>query len=196
MPAAERGFTLIELVVALTLLALLTTALTAALRIETERLDRRSDRLERSAELAAACAFLRELIAEARPIAPMDRVERAIVFDGHDDHLEFLAPAPATAAPGGLYLFSVERVDGRLQLRSRLFDGVLRAADGAPTLLVDGVREAHFAYLGADWTTDWVDRPRLPLLVRLDIALADGEPAPALLAAPRLAAPRFAVTGR
>jgi general secretion pathway protein J len=205
-PAARSaGFTLVELLVAVTLLALLSVVLFGGLRFGLRATETGTARLDWSAEIAAAAGFLRNEIADAQPLQKTG-VDggKVMAFDGDGGSIEFVASPPSPMAAGGwhvLHLF-LERgpKGGRLVVTARLVrgenDGDTSVATVARAVLLDGVSSVDIAYFGAyvqgdqpAWHDRWQDEPQLPALVRLRLGFADGRKAPALLIAVRAAAP-------
>lgn len=184
----QSGFTLVELLVALTLLALISVMLVGTLRFAHtawERADAATDRLQRT-ELAMN--VMRRLLQQAYPLA-VAGVNRphAVAFSGNADGVLFLAPPAAVLSLGGLQLnwLSIEHdgTDARLVLRWRPFDRASEtwppqtsAGDFAEVVLADHVEGARLAYFAPDpdapqtppwWHSDWNDAAQLPDLVRL-----------------------------
>jgi general secretion pathway protein J len=192
----EGGFTLLELLIAVALLGLLTTILAAGLRLQTQYIERGSERLERGAQLPAVHAFLRSQLGKAQPVVPIGSADRTILFEGRPGAVAFVAPAPASMAGGGLELFSVGFAEGRVVVRWREFAGTLvsETQPGGETVLLDGVARARFRYFGTvppedapKWHETWRGMPHLPALIRLELAFSDGEEMPVFAVAPRLA---------
>ncbi|HLG90394.1 MAG TPA: prepilin-type N-terminal cleavage/methylation domain-containing protein [Alphaproteobacteria bacterium] len=205
MPPRRRsqGFTLVELLIAITLFALLSTLLFGSLRFGTRATDSGTARMERTAELATATNFLRNQLSDAQPLPMSDGGNQSVAFDGEPDSLEFVGLPPAYLAPGGWHVLQlVTEKQGRrsrLMLRMRLIftDGRSAAvSDARSSVLLDHVKMVEFAYFGAleneekpEWHERWQGAPHLPRLVRLRITFADGEEAPDLIIALRPAPP-------
>jgi general secretion pathway protein J len=196
---SQSGFTLLELLIAITLLSLLTTMLFAGLRLGTRHVERQSTRLERSAQIPAVQSFLRTQLANAQPLLlDQTSARKAILFDGRPDGLDFVGVAPESVTIGGLQLFSIEVNPGaasQLRVRWRLFGvpevGVGRGAH--ETVLLDGVARLAFHYYGIvplgkepAWHQAWQEIEYLPSLIRLELVFQDGERMPALTVAARL----------
>jgi general secretion pathway protein J len=190
------GFTLLELLIAIVLMALLTTILLAAFRFEARQLDRQATRLNQSAEVPVAYSFLRAHLADARPLLPVNSRGVSIAFDGSSTRISFLGAAPESAPQGGLYLFTIDVVAAHLRAGWQRFEGLLPAAEegAGEVVLLDRVRRAKVSYFGSSepgaspqWRSEWRDLPYLPALVRLELDFVDGERPPALVVAPRLA---------
>jgi general secretion pathway protein J len=203
----SAGFTLVELLVALTLFALLSVALFGSLRFGLRATAAGTARLDWSAEIAAASGFLRNEIADAQPLQKTDADGgKVMAFDGDGGSIEFVASPPSPLAEGGwhvLHLF-LERgpKGGRLVVTARLVhsddsdSGDTSVATVARSVLLDGVSAIDIAYFGAyaegdqpEWHDRWEDEAQLPALVRLRLRFADGREAPALLIAVRAAVP-------
>lgn len=189
------GFTLLEMLVSLVLLALLSTVLLEGVRFATRTLERQLAGFERAGALPPAYGFLRTSLAGARPIVPVNGETDAVAFDGRSDSIAFVSAAPRGAVRGGLYLFTVDVASDRLRARWRLFNGLLPGAeeDAGEAMLLDRVGRIDIAYFGgrpgdADvaWRDQWRGVPYLPLAVRFGIELENGGTAPALVVAPRL----------
>ena len=197
--AGAAGFTLIEILTALTLVGLLATLVFGGVRLAARAWERADARAEDAADRWAVENVLRDAITAAYPaFASADLDDRGIVFDGEAHSLVVLAPLPRAVAAGVLaqmrfYLRGGEPSKAlvmawRLDLRSSDGGGALPET---PIVLLDRVRRIDFAYFGVDeagdapaWQGSWADRTALPQLVRIHLERSD----PALPAWPDLVA--------
>jgi general secretion pathway protein J len=178
----EAGFSLIELIVSLTLLAMILMVLPGAFRTghrgwETAAL------IEQRAASDASLEFLRHRLAEASPRFETDESGRAgISFSGRPDQMTFVAPASSGPAGGGLYRFTVKAVPSA---RSGASDLVVvmqpfrpnDSGGGASNYehrLASGVAAFGLRYFGSPvagdapvWSDAWARTDRLPDLVEL-----------------------------
>jgi general secretion pathway protein J len=197
---SQRGFTLLELLISVALLALLTTFLFEGLRLVTHGLGPQSDRLDRASRIAVAQNFLRAQLADARPVLERASGWKSIEFDGRPDGIDFVSIAPESVSLAGLEALSVVfdktgARGGELLLRWRRYEGTppTIASDVRNSRLLENVRSAEFAYFGVAspnqppaWHAAWQNMTYLPSLVRLSLEFSDAQRMPELVIALRL----------
>ena len=195
MKRAESGFTLLELLVSITIFALLMVVLFEALQLGTRQTGRLTGQVDRSTQVALVQNFLRAQLGAAQPLVSSAGDSKKVEFDGHEHGVDFVAVAPQSLPAGGLQVLSVAAQNGQLVLGWRPLreDPDATATARAPTVLLDHVRTARFVYYGPPtpiddpyWQTTWQDMGYLPLLVRLSVTFADGTQMPDLAVALRL----------
>lgn len=184
----ERGFTLMEVVIALVSLALLMSLAYGAFRTTAASVERGEALIDRTERMRVAQQFLRRQLSFAMPMM-FERVdlgaEENKVFEGDGETLRFVAPMPGYLARGGAHVQTLSlRSDGdglRLEFEHVLlngFDPLDTAPRDArePVVLLQGASDARFEYRGLDeegmlgeWLSSWEDRARLPLMVRLSV---------------------------
>ena len=189
------GFTLLEVLVALSLLLLLGVLLGQGLRLGAAALQRTERAAEALEELRLTQAYLRRQIESAMPLAIPGSRQRLLLFAGEANAVTFIALPPA-ALGNGLHVLRLEVSDGALSLHWRPLQGEPPSLDLARAerrLLLADVHEADFSYLDvgengqAVWRSEWRQRERLPALVRLRLQRAQ-RPWPELLVQPMLQA--------
>ena len=198
--AADEGFTLVELLIAVTLLALLAVVLFGGLRFGTKATAAIDRRVDHAAQLGALYDFMKNEVADAENLVGARRAAPTI-FDGYRHALGFTAVPPAYLSPGGFQRLRIYLAPGprfhRLLVSWRPVQRGFAPAHIAapqPSVLLDNVETVAFAYYGATgpkeapaWHMNWSGRA-LPQLVRLRVTFADGETAPDMIIALRLAA--------
>jgi general secretion pathway protein J len=208
--AREQGFTLVELLVALTLFGVLMTMLFMEFRLGIRSAEKATEVIDKSSTLPILHDFLRAQLAAAQPIVKDGSSEKILWFDGQSEKVDFIGMPPnalsGVLSGGGLQRFSIEllKVSGgprdagrHLVLRRRLYQGKQFKAEGdydEPIVLLAGVASLQLAYFGAAeparapvWQNTWREMARLPSLIRLRLVLADGRHTPELVVALRLA---------
>lgn len=180
----EQGLTLIELLLALALLAVLTGFLAGGLSM-----GRRAFEIDRasgvSGETDAAIQALSSLIASALPIpASTANPKSGIVFDGRQATLSFIGLSEGRALRGGPHMIRLRRsgIDLVVDVVGSTPEAAGDAAGPAPTRVValSGVRDIRFSYFGSAspaappaWQPQWFRAERLPDLVSIQIDFED-----------------------
>ncbi|MDQ6621754.1 MAG: prepilin-type N-terminal cleavage/methylation domain-containing protein [Pseudomonadota bacterium] len=199
------GFTLIEVLVALTLFALLAGILAGSLRLVGRSWQGGETKVAQVDEMRQTQSFLRAQIVSALPKRMPKAVDTPLLFSGKQDELQYVAPLPERVVEGGTMFFRVGLVkDGErsLLVLDRMFiepdlTQLPEFNDPQRTVLADHVLEIKFGYFGRDvaasdaetptWRDHWDDPQRMPILIRLDVR-PDNAPAwPTLVAEPRRA---------
>lgn len=203
-----RGFSLLETLAALALLALLLLGVTAALHTISGATRAGMARTERLDEVRAAQAYLRRALTGAMPYPWSLTEKRApVVFRGASDQLAFVAPGPGYLEDQGLQLqtlkFSGAKEDLRLEVAFAplALRGAPPITPDGPELLIDHVISGHFVYSGMDdnghmvtWQSSWPYLGRMPTMVGVELVLKGGVHWP-VLAVPLRMDPE-AVNGR
>jgi general secretion pathway protein J len=203
--ARAGGFTLLELVIALMLLALMAGVLYGALGFAGRSWEGGEAKAEATAGMRLSHGFLRTQLEAQHPLRMRKIPDYPLLFTGTREELRFAAPLPARITGGGIWYYRVlvksENEQSRLVLERVLPDvdaAALPEFDKTErSILADDIKELRIGYFGYDalaarttaptWRERWDDPNRLPLLIRLDVVPKVGAPWPTLLVAPRQA---------
>ena len=192
------GFTLIEIVVAMVLLATTMLLLYSGLSFALRSWDAGDVNGRRTAERRLGENFLRRELTELFPMRWKDATQLKMAFEGGAARLRFVSSRPAGLQMGGLALVSVEVEEDRekhtrdLVMYRAMPDD--EAKDFAPLeraerhLLLAGIDQVKFAYFGTEnefnepkWHDSWDFPGRIPEMVRMRLRAADGENLPELV---------------
>ena len=180
-----RGFTLLELLISLTLMGLVSLGVYGALGFGAEALERGAARSIENQRVRAALALIVRKLKSAYPLMlPVDG-ERLVYFFGDEEELRFVASADRPEI-GGLEKVSyfIKEEDGRRGLWMRISAPTLPAdlveeREGSLSLeaeVLSDVDELVWEYFGQrrdedeeDWHEHWSgeEEPQLPQAVRL-----------------------------
>jgi general secretion pathway protein J len=199
----HSGFTLIEILLATSLLAAGLALAFATLRAATATATRGESLAQRSERMRAVEGFLRARLVAARPVAFDIDEDSGLArrFSGDAKQLAFVADLPDYLGRGGPYLhrFTIAGDPGqrRLEVAFELVQGgavVDTPEPIAPERLVDGMGDIRFRYRGLDasqrpgeWQSTWDVPEALPLQVEIRIRDAGGRDWPPLVVALPLA---------
>jgi len=179
----QRGFTLLELLIALVIVSLVMTAAFGALRLGSRSWESGLERADSVEEMQAFAEFLRRQLAQTVAVAWHDEAGTRIAFAGESQKLRFVAPAPFDSGRVGLLTYALtidrEAEGSRLQLAYKPFDPGA-ATLGRPPDVADIITNTSFAtsslnYYGAidsdsraSWHREWPASAELyPRLVRI-----------------------------
>jgi len=205
MSNRARGFTLLELVVALTLLALMASVLYGALDYAGRSWQGGEAKVEGTAAMRLSHGFLRTQLESQHPLRMRKMIDFPLLFTGSRDELRFAAALPARITGGGIWYYRLSVKDENDE-RRLVLERVLPDVDAASipgfdkteqSILADDIKELRLGYLGYDtlaarttaptWRERWDDPHRLPLMIRIDVVPKSGPAWPSLLVAPRQA---------
>lgn len=182
------GFTLVELLLALTLMSMLLALAYGGLRAATRAADRGQTILEDSSRIRMAHQFVHRQLNQVLPLAfeqTEDGAERT-VFMGATDRIRFVAPMPGYLGFGGPQVQELAIVRGEEHLELVLSHALLQGFEEGllyerpPILLLEDIEAASFSFLGLDeegelagWTSTWETPGVLPESIALDIEFID-----------------------
>jgi len=181
VPSLQSGFTLLEILLALVLMAMTMVGVWGALRTGT-KLTRSADAAsQRSDRVRAVQAFLRNYLGGAQPQAFVPAKDQsARMFRGDPLVLTYVAPMPAQLGDGGLFVQTLQFVRGQgrndytLQLIYAPLSSDTVSPASKPEVLLQQVSNGGFEYLvagqgnqPAKWQRIWHSTNGLPLAVHI-----------------------------
>ena len=199
----EDGFTLVELTVALVLMAGMASILFGSLSLAARSWDGGEAKVLQVSDMRATQTYLRAQISAQYPQRLWKAVGLPLLFAGEPEEMRYAAVLPERVAAGGVYYFrlAVVRTGEKSQLVQERTVPDLTALqepefrDAERSVLADSIAELRIGYFGRDagasdadaptWRDRWEDPQRLPLLVRLDVKPVKGAAWPTLVVEPR-----------
>lgn len=178
----RAGFTLVELLVSMVVLALVAVTMTAGLRFTIRAFERTDSRRTALEELTLGFSVLRGQLERAEPLMQKVNNESRVLFDGTADRVRFVNVEPPYLS-GRPYLLLEYAIAGgpgdyRIELRRTALDpakpdlGAVAEAESRVILRVPQL--LRFTYWGQarrddrqQWYAAWTRRTQLPVAVRL-----------------------------
>lgn len=197
----NRGFTLIEVLLGTSLLAVMLLLMFASLRICIQNWDAGEKKISQVNQMAVVQRFFNTYLQGIRPLEDSFSDEEPMFsFQGSENQLQFVTAMPASAGRMGLQSFVIGLQPGG---RKAGKDMVVSITPFFPLLegkqwkqeqvvAMEGVENVRFSYFGAEeideqpeWKDQWLEMETLPLLIAVMIEMTDGEVLPQIVVAPR-----------
>jgi general secretion pathway protein J len=187
----QRGFTLLEMIIGITLLGLVLVLLYGGLRLGARGWDAGDKAIEANSRQVLVAEFLRRQLSLIYPMRwrKADGVS-VLAFSGEPHSISFAGPLPARHGQAGVHIFTLDTFQedgsGTLRLRWRFPDRDLNAFEFSEekdrSLLAAGVTSLDIEYFGAEqlgadaaWHESWHAETQLPERVRVKLALKGAE---------------------
>ena len=182
------GFTLVEILLALSLMSMLLALAYGGLRASTRAADKGQTVLEDSSRIRMAHQFVHKRLNQAIPLAYAESEDGTLrtVFEGQAGKIRYVAPMPGYLGFGGPQVQELELVPSdkgqALVLSHALLQGFqeenlyLRP----PIVLVDNIASGEFSFLGRDengelttWLSTWDDIGSMPESISLEVEFSE-----------------------
>jgi general secretion pathway protein J len=186
---ASKGFTLIEVLIAMTLLSIMMVLLFTSLKICADSWEKGESKITDVNEIAVVYNFFQRDLSVAKPLwndLPAEE-EKTFSFQGGTQSLQFVSAFPASAGRSGLQLFSLNLLE---EDNERIINVTIvpfvPMTEGAKwhkeeVTLIKHVSDFTLAYFGSadgvsegTWTEEWLNKEVLPRLVKISIKLENG----------------------
>ena len=199
MRRLQRGFTVVEMLVAIAVAGLLVSLVYGAIRVGQRSVSAVDSRVQQSELMRIGWQFIHHAIAHAGPAVDPARPETRTGFEGTSDQLVFVADMPSYVGIEGPARITLGRFAkaGAAQLlltRGRLDEESTPRGEAEleQAVLVDQLDELRIEYFGQlergvapSWQSNWDHARWLPNLIRIQIRPAGAPAWPLLTAAPR-----------
>ncbi|MDX9669576.1 MULTISPECIES: prepilin-type N-terminal cleavage/methylation domain-containing protein [unclassified Pseudomonas] len=181
MNSKARGFTLLEVMITMSLMGLLMVLIASTLTLSNRTLSISEYYSTRLSEIRSAQSFIRKSLQQSLPIVFLrDGKNTDWIFDGERQQLRFVAPMPPPLL-GGVKIHSIELADNdeassnlQVSFRQTPTQGV--NAWGEPQILLQNVQNLRISYRGLDnnqrvtnWLENWPWPERLPQYIKVDL---------------------------
>jgi general secretion pathway protein J len=183
---SHTGFTLLEVLLAMSLLSIMVVLLFSSLRTGAQSWQRGEVKIAQVNEKAVVYQFFKRHIPTIKPLwDDFSDDEKVFAFQGTKKSMRFVSVFPASAARKGFQLFTVEmdKVD-RQTILVKVAPFYLQQDDQPweqeEVILLENVDEFQFAYFdkGEDndeavWMESWQEKEYLPALIKIRVSLTD-----------------------
>ncbi len=201
----QKGFTLLELLISITLLGMILVLLFGGLRLGVRSWDAVQQQVDNLNTVRSVESFLRREMTQIQPYRWKAGIGQRLAFLGERNKVNFVAPLPARIGGGGLYAISLE-IESNAQGKRLIwrhvplsplvedFASVSQAPEiilaGAELNAVDDIWLTYFGRVNDSAAPAWLDRwesdTRLPMLIKVRVRFASGSEWPDFVVAPLL----------
>ena len=181
----SEGFTLIEVLIAMTLLGIMVVLLFSSMKICADSWEKGEDKITEVNDVAVVYQFFQHHLSTAKPLwddfSDEDKI-KVFAFQGKKQELQFVSSFPASARKSGLQLFSLKLInDGNEQVIQVSITPFFPSAEGEEwrkeeVTLLRHVRNFSLSYFGSDdyqnegiWQEDWLLKESQHRLVKIKI---------------------------
>ena len=180
-----RGFTLIEMLLAVTLMAAILALVYGGMRATTRATLRGEQLIAATQSMRMTHGFISRQIHQMLPLHWEGEAEDVIMFEGDTDSITWIGPMPGYLGFGGPQLQRLEVSGGEngqeLHFRHAILSQGQADLDAQdPIVLLDEISELQFEFLKADeeeetntWQDNWDEPGHLPKAVRLSLDFND-----------------------
>ncbi len=194
------GFTLIEVMIAMTLLSIMVALLFGSLKTSAESWNKGETKIAEVNEKAVVYQFFKRHLPSIRPLwDDFSDEERNFSFQGESQKLQFVSVFPASAGRKGFQLFEIvfDDNDGQVKVLLTPFYPAIdeQQWEEEEVILLDHVEEFKISYFGKDlmesdgmWVDSWSEKENLPSLIKIEIKLDQPSFWPEMIFALKLAA--------
>jgi len=184
----EDGFTLLEMLIAVSLMALIGIYLSSAIS-SGRRVWEMHDRIEDASSVVTVRDFLRRQLQQVWPAFELTETgEHRLVFSGQPYRIEFVSPMSDGTNWSGLYRIGIYKETDTDRAAIRIVGDLFRpngagSAAAFDRNLLDSIESLEFSYFGspnpldeAAWYDQWNAEFGLPRLIRVRVRLPPDSP--------------------
>jgi general secretion pathway protein J len=191
----RSGFTLLEVLIATSILGILLVLLFASLRICIRSWEAGEEHIKSVSDMSVIQNFFRSHLSAALFLSSYNDEDPVVFFQGRKDSIQFVSVLPASAGRKGPHLFKIELEDKYEVSLNATLSPFFPAIDDTDDLqdkitILSNLKNFEIAYWGvkeqgdeADWHSEWEDVTVLPKMVKIDIELENQKPWPTLIVA-------------
>lgn len=186
----HKGFTLLEILIAMALLSIMMGLLFTSMRTSVESWHIAENKVDQTNKKAIFYQFFKQHLINAKPVFEINSEDRnkndltdikKIVFQGDSTHIRFVSALPAASIRKGEQIFNVglnSRIPNTITVELTPYRQKQNIVD--ESLLLDHVKQLEFSYFGKIdenfdmiWESEWNSMEEQPRLVRIRVILDD-----------------------
>ena len=187
---AQSGFTLLEIIVVMTMLSLIMVMVYEGIQISRKMSEKGLKRIDATNEIRVVQELVRRQISRILPMAFKEEDGTFVIFEGDADHIMYVSPMPGYLGNGGPHVQLIEIVNEKggkiLQFSHWLMNDSLEVdsfedSEQEPVVLLANIKNAEFSFVKlneegelGEWEYEWEEMSNTPLMIRLDVEMEEG----------------------
>lgn len=184
-----QGFSLLELLIAITIMGFILTLLFSGFSLASRSWDQAEHYIDENSQIQTGLRFIRRLVTQAYPHRWKNTTTQSIAFAGTQNNLQFVAELPTHLGGGLQQIFlDVEEEEGKSRLILRYLPLDRSAPEfektiaTKPYVVVSDAQKITFMYFGQEstntgvladtppsWVTQWDNPVVLPAMIRIRV---------------------------
>jgi len=179
----HTGFTLIEVIIAMTLLSLILVLLFSTIFTANKSWQSTERKIAHNDETRIVAQFIQRQVTQMTPLLWFDNKKRKLIFSGKNNEISFTTTLPAHRGGGGVQLVTlkINNTDdmNHLDLYYSHASGDVFPIENdnfEQVTLLEDIEDIEFAYFGREkadqtpqWQDEWQNDQFLPLLISIKI---------------------------
>ena len=193
----QAGFTLLEMLIGMSLLSVMMVLLFGSLRVCVQNWEAGENKIAQVSQAAIIQHFFINHLQNLLPLQDNFSEPKQFSFQGDTSSLQFVSSMPASAGRLGLQLFTIAQDSAKAGTISVSMQPFFPVTDGSDwkteqVVILKDVKSLTFAYFAADplvlndpptWQSTWLEKTQTPLLVKVMIEFLNGTHWPELVVA-------------
>ncbi|CAG1023405.1 hypothetical protein DOJK_02300 [Patescibacteria group bacterium] len=181
----NQGFTLLEVIISLTLLSLIMGLLFASISIGANSWQKGETKLAEINQIATAYHSLQTYLTTALPLTnerlkQTGEINPPLAFQGNQHTIQFVSNTRM-----GLQLFKLKKQQDKIKINVRPFFFTPKNSNTDNIVLLQGVSDLNIQYFGttdalkpASWHKEWLKQTKQPIALKISIQLTNGKQLP------------------
>lgn len=184
----NSGFTLIEVIIAMSLLSLILILLFSTIFTTNKHWHLTEKKITQNEELRLVSFFIQKQLSQNIPLMWLNKTEQKLIFEGKSNELRFTSTLPAHRGGGGIKILllktNLSEDQNHLDLYYQQANPDVSPFDTTnkpeQVTLLDNVKRIELSYYGQEeineepvWKDEWQNDTFLPLLISLKIFTTD-----------------------
>jgi len=194
VPAKQNGFTLLELLVSLTLFSIISIGLYSGLSLAIKSISGGERHTKEVRHVIAIQRFLRNRLSSVQKKISKEHAGK-IQFNGQQHSLEFISDMPQSIDQGGYAAYKIAFLEKGININLTPYPENTEKSEEtsfAEPVQIPDIQQINFHYFGAkagerkkNWHTQWLKQSSLPTLIKIEIQTNSNTLWPAIIIAPQ-----------